>query len=112
MGHDARNPDFVACEHKGADQPVHLCRLVSALCKGLQRELYCFRLVHPSVCPLICPSAVVVTLTWSLFIGYLPNSIYGLLLLNSYPCLNFGFVGRTINKIDATCLFALVDTLT
>ena len=30
MGLDAKNPDFVATNNKDADQPAHLCSLISA----------------------------------------------------------------------------------
>ena len=43
-------------------------------------------------------SNVVVTLTWSFLIGFLPNFKYGLLPSNSHRSLNMGFVGRMITK--------------
>ena len=60
-------------------------------------ELLCFRLVHLSVCPSVRRS--VVTLTQSFFIGFLPNFIYGLLLITSSSSLNMGFVRHPVTKI-------------
>ena len=109
-------------------------------------ELYCFRLVRPSVyghsnsvifnqisskfyiwiasinlsvkfeygfCPTsdnkdgrqngrhLSIAAVVVTLTQSFLIGFLPNFIYGLLPSNSCSSLNISLVRRTITKMAA-----------
>ena len=44
-------------------------------------------------------AAVVVTLTLSFLIGFIPNYIYGLLPSNSHTSLNMGFVRPTITKM-------------
>ena len=58
-------------------------------------ELYCFRLVRSSV----YQSVLVVTLTWSFLIEFLPNFIYGLLPSNSRSSSNTGFVRQAITKM-------------
>ena len=61
-------------------------------------ELYCFWLARVSVCLSFCPS-VVVTLTQSFLIGFLPNFKYGLLLSTSSSRSNMGFVQQPITKM-------------
>ena len=56
-------------------------------------ELYCFRLVRMSV------RLSVVTLTLTLFIRFLSNFIYGLLLSTSRSSSNTGFVQHPITKM-------------
>ena len=54
-------------------------------------ELYCFRLVRPSVRPW--------SLTQSFLIGFFPIFIYGLLSSTSHSSSNMGFVRRTITMM-------------
>ena len=76
---------------------------------GLLQILYmdCFNQVQYGFCPTsdnqdgphISISAVVVTLTQSFLIGFLPNFIYGLLPSTSHSSSNTGFVRRPLNKM-------------
>ena len=78
-------------------------------------ELYCFRLVRPSVHPSASPS-VLLSLLPSHFNRSLPNFIYGLLPSNSSSSSNTDYVRRTITKMAdkmyAAYLHGVVVTLT
>ena len=51
MCHDSKkNLILLHANIKAQTSIVHLCRLISALCQGRQQELYCFQLIHSSVC--------------------------------------------------------------
>ena len=65
--------------------------------RALPTELYCFRLISPSVRPSVRLS--VVTLTQLFLIGFLPNFIYGFLPSSSCSSSNTGFVRHQITKM-------------
>ena len=68
--------------------------LLSGLRQRMLAELYCFRLVRPSVCPSVRGHSNSVIL-----IVFFPNFIYGVYSSTSRTSSNTGFVRHSITKV-------------